>query len=88
MTDIGQEWLQFRFRPMQKTLAELIASIADDNGCIPYDLAFNLASLQGESVAIDFVEVYGIAASWSMGVDLGEFLVWVNQSAEGHYGSL
>jgi len=73
---------------MQKTLAELIASIADDNGCIPYDLAFNLASLQGESVAIDFVEVYGIAASWSMGVDLGEFLVWVNQSAEGHYGSL
>ena len=73
---------------MQKTLADLIASIADDNGCIPYAVAFNLASVRGESVAIDFVADYGSAVGWSMGVDLGEFLVWINQSAECHYGSL
>ena len=73
---------------MQKTVAEQIASVADANGCIPYALAFDLASLQGKSVAIDFVAEYGSAAGWSMGVDLGEFLVWVNQSAECHYRSL
>jgi len=68
--------------------SELPASLADANGCIPYAVAFNIASLWGKSVGIDFVADYGSAAGWSMGVDLGEFLVWINQSIECHYGSL
>ncbi len=70
------------------TPGESIASVADANGCIPYAVAFNIASVWGESVAIDFVADYGSAVGWSMGVDLGEFLVWINQSVECHYGSL
>lgn len=73
---------------MPKTLAKRLASAADANGCISYAVAFSVASARGKSVGIDFVSTYGIAADWSMGVDLGEFLVWINQSAECHYGSL
>ena len=70
------------------TPAESISSLADANGCIPYAVAYNIASLWGKSVGIDFVADYGSAAGWSMGVDLGEFLVWIDQSADCHYRSL
>ena len=40
---------------MQKTLAKRLAPAMDANGCISYALAFDLASLQGKSVAIDLM---------------------------------
>ena len=73
---------------MPKTLAKRLAPAMDANGCISYALAFSVATARGKSVGIDFVSEYGTAIGWSMGVDLGEFLVWINQSAEWHYGSL
>ena len=73
---------------MQKTLAKRLAPAADANGCISYAVALSVATARGKSVGIDFISDYGTAVGWSMGVDLGEFLVWINQSAECHYGSL
>ena len=73
---------------MQKTLAKRLAPAMDANGCIPYALAFSVATARGKSVGIDFISDYGSAIDWLMGVDLGEFLVWINQSAECHYRSL
>ena len=66
----------------------LLTNAADANGCISYAVALSISKTVGKSVAIDFIADYGTAMDWSMGVDLGEFLVWVNQSAECHYGSL
>lgn len=68
--------------------ARLLTTAADANGCISYAVALAVSKTAGKSVAIDFIADYGTAMDWSMGVDLGEFLVWINQSAECHYGSL
>ena len=73
---------------MQKTLAKRLAPAMDANGCISYALALSVATARGKSVGIDFISEYGTAVGWSMGVDLGEFLVWIDQSADCHYRSL
>ena len=73
---------------MQKTLAKRLAPAADANGCISYAVALSVATARGKSVGIDFISEYGTAVGWSMGVDLGEFLVWIDQSADCHYRSL
>tara|TARA_A100001234_G_scaffold59707_1_gene51412 strand:+ start:207 stop:428 length:222 start_codon:yes stop_codon:yes gene_type:complete len=73
---------------MTKTLAKRLAPAMDANGCISYALALSVATARGKSVGIDFISEYGTAVGWSMGVDLGEFLVWIDQSADCHYRSL
>ncbi len=57
------------------TFSEFLLDSADQNGCISYAVAEAVS--RNHYVLGSFVEEYGIQRDWSMGVDAGEFLVWL-----------
>jgi len=60
---------------MEMTFSEFLLDSADQNGCISYAVA---EAVSRKHYALnDFVKEYGIQQDWSMGVDAGEFLVWL-----------
>lgn len=56
------------------TFSESLLYSADDNGCIPWIAALNVAKQHG--LFDDFRTDYGVTAKFGS-VDAGEFLVWL-----------
>ena len=57
------------------TLREALIECMDCNGQISYAVAQGVARQHG--LASEFVSDYGFNSDWSVGVDLGELLVWL-----------
>ena len=57
------------------TLREQLLECMDEKGCVSYAVAMGLARQHG--LASEFVSDYGFSIDWSIGVDLGELLVWL-----------
>ena len=60
---------------MCHSFADQLFAFSDDNGCISYAVAESIA--RNSYILGDFVKEYGTKDDWSMGVDTGEFLVWL-----------
>ena len=57
------------------TLREQLLECMDENGSVSYAVAMGLARQHG--LGSEFVSDYGFSIDWSIGVDLGELLVWL-----------
>ena len=57
------------------TLREQLLECMDEKGCVSYAVAMGLARQHG--LASEFASDYGFSIDWSIGVDLGELLVWL-----------
>ncbi len=57
------------------TLREGLIECMDENGCVSYAVAITVAYHHG--LASEFISDYGFSTDWSVGVDLGELLVWL-----------
>lgn len=65
---------------LNSSFVDELFTVADDKGTIPYTMAEWVAILH--NVIQEFREDYGTADRWiyegeSLGVDVGEFLVWL-----------
>ena len=57
------------------TLREALLECMDQNGCVSYAVATGVARQHG--LTSEFVSDYGFSTDWSVGIDLGELLVWL-----------
>jgi hypothetical protein len=57
------------------TLREQLLECMDQNGCVSYAVAMGVSRQHG--LASEFISEYGFSTDWSVGVDLGELLVWL-----------
>ena len=58
------------------TLREELLKCMDENGSVSYAAAMGVARQHG--LASKFVSDYGDSDDWSVGVDVGELLVWLD----------
>ena len=57
------------------TLREQLLECMDKNGCVSYAVAMGVSRQHG--LASEFVSDYGLSDDWSIGVDVGELLIWL-----------
>ena len=57
------------------TLTDQMFQIADQNGCVSYAVCEAIS--RQHYILGDFFKEYGMQDDWSIGVDVGEFLVWM-----------
>ena len=52
----------------------------DKKGCVSYAVAMGVSRQHG--LASEFVSDYGLSDDWSIGVDVGELLIWLGYGKE------